>query len=254
MDGAHGVFSVLPGNLPDGEEVRVGRMIGDMAAEIGIAHLVYSSGASVGTELTGVPRVDAKPQIEAHVRSLPVTATIVRPMIFMDMLLGPNYGLDQGRYTFFLKPDQEMQLVAVDDIGAFVAVIFANKLQSAGRTVKLASDTVSGFDLQTILSEAADQPIRYEQFPQAALAASPDLAHMSRSLDNGPLSDHVDLAEMRAISPDLTSFRAWIATSGRKTLPIVSPRQISQHLRSNAETRYVLLAVLFSHLAEICQA
>ena len=218
MHGAHGVFSMLPGNLSEGEEVRLGCMIGDMAAETGIAHLVYSSGASVGSESTGVPRFDAKPRIEAHVRSLPVTTTIVRPMIFMDMLLGPAYGLDQGRYTFFLKLDQEMQLVAVDDIGSFVAAIFAERGRFSGRTVKLASDTVTGRDLETILSEAAGQPVRYERFPDATLAASSDLAHMSRSLENGPLSDHVDLAEMRAIIPDLTSFRTWIATSGREAL------------------------------------
>lgn len=218
MRGAHGVFSVLPGDLPDGEEVRVGCMIGDVAAEGGVAHLVYSSGASVGNEPTGVPRFDAKPAIEAHIRSLPVAATIVRPMIFMDMLLRPGHGLDQGRYTFFLKPDQAMQLVAVDDVGSFVAAIFTEAARFAGRTVTLASDTVTGRDLQAILSEAAGQSIRYERFPAATLAAHPDLAHMSRSLEDGPLADHVDLAAMRAINPNLTSFRAWIDASGRETL------------------------------------
>ena len=67
MKDAYGVFIVLPGELADGEEVRAGSTIVDLAIEAGIAHLVYSSGASVGDRLTGVARFDAKPLIEAHI-------------------------------------------------------------------------------------------------------------------------------------------------------------------------------------------
>src|SRR5690606_8129120 len=106
--------------------------------ESGVAHFVYSSGASVGEKMTGVARFDAKPRIEAHIRSLPITSTIVRPMIFMEMLVKSGYGLDEGRYRFFLKPEQSMQLVAIDDIGKFVAAIFADRAQFGGRMLKLA--------------------------------------------------------------------------------------------------------------------
>ena len=44
MSGAHGVFSVLPSNLTEDDEVRFGMSIADIATERGVAHLVYSSG------------------------------------------------------------------------------------------------------------------------------------------------------------------------------------------------------------------
>lgn len=136
-------------------------------------------------------------------------------MIFMEMLLRPGYGLEAGRYTFFLRPDQAMQLIATDDIGKFVAAIFTDKLRFGGKTLKIASDTVSGRELETILTEAAGRPIAYTRFPDEILASNPDLKHMAASLDEGPLADHVDLELMRAINPEIVSFRSWLATSGR---------------------------------------
>ena len=215
MSGVHGVFSVLPSNLPEDEEVRCGTGIADVAAESGIAHFVYSSGASVGEKPTGVARFDAKLRIEAHVRALPLTSTIVRPTIFMEMLL-PGYGLDEGRFTFFLKPDQSMQLVAVEDIGKLVAAIFADRPRFAGKTLRLASDTVTGRELGEAFTAAAGRPIAYERFSDEVLAAKPDLGHMATSLEAGPLADHVDLAVMRELYPDLRPFPSWLAGDGHE--------------------------------------
>jgi uncharacterized protein YbjT (DUF2867 family) len=137
-------------------------------------------------------------------------------MIFMEMLLNPNFGLDHGRFTFFLRPDQAMQLTAVDDIGKFVAAVLADKTRFGGQTFKIASDTVTGNSLEAAFTEAAGRPIAVSRFPDEVLAANPDLAHMSMSLDDGPLSIHADMALMRELNPDLLSFRAWLAGSGRK--------------------------------------
>ncbi|MET0406198.1 MAG: NmrA/HSCARG family protein [Cystobacter sp.] len=222
MRDVHGVFSVLPGSsggaVTDEEEVRFGIAIADLAAESGIAHLVYSSGASVGEKPTGVGRFDTKPRIEAHIRGLPVCATIVRPMIFMEMLVRPGLGLDEGRFSFFLGPDQPMQLIAVDDIGRFVAAIFAEKTRFEGKTLKLASDTVTGRELEAAFTEAAGRPITYARFSEEVLAAHPDLREMAASLVEGPLADHVDLNLMRDLNPELLSFRSWLAGRGREDL------------------------------------
>ncbi|TCV96791.1 NmrA/HSCARG family protein [Biostraticola tofi] len=214
MQGAYGVFSMLPGSLPQAEEVRLGKMIACLAAANRIEHLVYSSGASVGDKPTGIARFDAKPQIEAYIRQLSVNSTIIRPMIFMEMLVRPGYGLEEGQYRFFLRPNQAMQLIAVDDIGKFVASVFADKKRYAGKTLKIASDTVTGRELETLFSEAAGHPIKYQRYTDEFLAASPELAHMAESLEAGPLSDHVDLRLMRQINPQIISFRSWLAAEG----------------------------------------
>nr|WP_246374989.1 NmrA/HSCARG family protein [Pseudochelatococcus contaminans] len=218
MKDAYGVFSVLPANLTAENEVRHGISIADIAAQTNISHFVYSSGASVGSELTGVPRFDAKPRIEAHVRELAMTTTIIRPMIFMEMLVRPGLGLDEGRLMSLIRPEHSIQLTAVEDIGRFVAAALADKPRFGSRTLKLASDRLTGRELEVIISEAAGRPITYKRFPDDVLAANTDLAHMAKSLEDGPLAEQVDLKLMREINPDLLTFRSWLAGNGRKSL------------------------------------
>ena len=218
MKDAYGVFSVLPASLAAEDEVRHGISIADIAAETGINHFVYSSGASVGNELTGVPRFDAKPRIEAHIRQLDMTTTIIRPMIFMEMLVRPGFGLDEGRLVSLIRSDHSIQLTAVEDIGRFVAAVLADKSRFGGATLKIASDRLTGRELAVILSEAIGRPIAYERFPEDVLAANADLAHMAESLEDGPLAEQVDLELMREINPDLLTFRSWLARSGRRSL------------------------------------
>ncbi|WP_407977582.1 NmrA/HSCARG family protein [Brucella pseudogrignonensis] len=218
MKDAYGVFSVLPANLAAEDEVRHGILIADIAAETGINHFVYSSGASVGNELTGVPRFDAKPLIEAHVRQLDMTTTIIRPMIFMEMLVRPGFGLDEGRLVSLIQPDQSIQLTAVEDIGRFVAAVLADKPRFGGATLKIASDRLTGRQLGIALSEAAGRPVTFERFPEDVLAANSDLAHMAKSLEDGPLAEQVDLKLMHEINPDLLTFASWLAGNGRKSL------------------------------------
>ncbi|MBM3092691.1 NmrA family NAD(P)-binding protein [Ensifer sp. T173] len=218
MKDTYGVFSVLPANLAAEDEVRYGISIADLAAEIGVDHLVYSSGASVGDELTGVARFDAKPRIEAHVRELRITTTIVRPMIFMEMLVRPGFGLDEGRLVSLIRPDHSIQLTAVEDIGKFVAAVFADKTRFGGMTLKIASDRVTGHELEAALTEGAGRPIAYARFSDDVLAANADLAHMAKSLEDGPLAECVDLNAMREINPELLTFRSWLAGNGRRAL------------------------------------
>lgn len=218
MKDAYGVFSVLPASLAAEDEVRHGISIADIAAETGVNHFVYSSGASVGNELTGVPRFDAKPRIEAHIRQLDMTTTIIRPMIFMEMLVRPGFGLDEGRLVSLIRSDHSIQLTAVEDIGRFVAAVLADKSRFGGATLKIASDRLTGRELAVILREAIGRPIAYERFPEDVLAANADLAHMAESLEDGPLAEQVDLELMREINPDLLTFRSWLARSGRRSL------------------------------------
>ncbi|MCP1634743.1 NmrA/HSCARG family protein [Kerstersia gyiorum] len=218
MKDIHGVFCVMPANLSAEDEVRYGTRVADLAAKFRVDHFIYSSGASAGDELTGVPRFDAKPRIEAHVRKLPLAATIVRPMIFMEMLVRPGFGLDEGRLVSLIQRDHSIQLTAVQDIGKIVAAMFADKARFAGKTLKIASDRVTGRELEAAFSEAAGRPITYTRFPDEVLAANADLAHMASSLEDGPLAERVDLDLMREINPELVSLRSWLMNGGREKL------------------------------------
>ncbi|HCF9520824.1 TPA: NmrA/HSCARG family protein [Pseudomonas aeruginosa] len=218
MKDVHGVFSVMPANLSAEDEVRYGNRVADLAQKSHVDHFIYSSGASAGDKLTGVPRFDAKPRIEAHIRELPLTATIVRPMIFMEMLVCPGFGLEEGRLVFLVHRDHSIQLTAVEDIGKIVAAMFADKARFAGMTLRIASDRVTGREMEAAFSEAAGRPITYTRFPDEVLAANADLAHMASSLEDGPLAERVDLDLMRELNPELLSLRSWLMSVGRKKL------------------------------------
>ena len=220
MVGVGGVFSVQPsspsGTLTDADEVRYGIAVADAAARAGVAHLIYSSVGAVGDEPTGMGHFDSKAEIEAHIRTLPIAWTIVRPVAFMDMLVMPGFGLDEGRFNFFAGRDQSMQLLAVEDIGKFIAPIFADRVRFAGRTIEMASDVVTGAMIKAAFSRAAGRQITYSRFPDEVLAANPFLGGLTALLDAGPLAGHADLAEMRRLNPDMQSFEDWLAGSGRE--------------------------------------
>lgn len=217
--GAYGVFSVQPsspgGTVTDDDEVRYGLTVASLAADAGVRHLVYSSGAAVGEVPTGMGHFDTKARIEAHVRALPVAWTIVRPVAFMEMLMMPGFGLDEDRFTFFVRPDQSMPFIAVEDIGRIVAAVFADRQRFGGQTLTIAGDSVTGRDLEALFSEAAGRPIAYSRFSDETLAANPFLAKLTALLDGKALDGHADIETLRGMNPDLLSFRAWLRTSGR---------------------------------------
>lgn len=222
MTGAYGVFSVQQsspsGQVSDDEEVAAGFAIADLAVEAGVSHLVYSSGAAVGDSPTGMAHFDTKMRIEQHLWTLPIAVTVIRPVSFLEMLMMPGFGLDEGRFTFFMPPEQKMQFIAVDDIGKFVEPIFADRDRYAGKTLQIASDEVSGQELAHLLSQAAGRPISYSRFSDDVLAASPFLAKLTALYDEGALSGDADLRALRAINPNMQSVRKWLAGAGRDPL------------------------------------
>lgn len=219
MQGMHGVFSVQPssptGTVSDEGETRFGIVVADLAVENSIDHFVYSSGGAVSEKPTGMGHFDSKAHIETHIRTLPITATIIRPATFMEMLVMPGFGLDEGRFNFFMKPDQAMQLIAVEDIGKFVAAIFADKLQFSGKTLDIASDTVTGKDLEATFTQMAGFPIRYSRFSEEVLEQNPFLKKLAELTEDGTLEGKADLDSCRMIVPDLQCFGHWLAETGR---------------------------------------
>ena len=220
MRGVYGVFSVQPsspgGTVSDDDEVRFGSAIADVAVDSGVRHLVYSSGGAVGDTPTGMGHFDSKARIEAHIRALPLTATIIRPVAFMEMLVMPGFGLDQGQFNFFAQPDAPVQLLAVEDIGKFVAAIFADVTRFGGQTLEIASGATTGRQLETLFTEMAGRRITYARLTDDVLAANPFLRKLTDLFDQGRLSGKADLDALRLINPAMQSVPSWLAGSGRR--------------------------------------
>lgn len=223
--GAYGVFSVQPSSgqgaaygVSDAQEIAYGIAVADIAGAAGVRHFVYSSANAVGDRLTGVGHFDSKAEVERHLASLAMLVTVIRPSAFMEILTLPGLGLDQGTLTFFMRPDQAMQFIAVDDIGRIVAAILAEPERFAGQTLEIAGDAITGDDLTAKFSNAADRPIAYRRFAAEVLADNPFLASLAVLVDDGRLAGRANLDELRGIVPDLLTFDTWLAGPGRPLL------------------------------------
>jgi uncharacterized protein YbjT (DUF2867 family) len=225
MAGVHGVFSVQPSSgqgavygVTDEQEVRWGKGVADAALAAGVRHLVYTSVNAVGQGPTGMGHFDSKFEIEEHIRSLDLCYTIIRPAGFMELLMLPGMGLDQGHFSFFLRPAQAAQVIAAQDIGRIVAALFASPERSAGRTIEIAGDQLTGAELGETLARAAGRPITYRRFPNALLEKNVFLGRLAALFDDGRLAGRADIDALRQEFGALTSFDEWLSGPGKPLL------------------------------------
>ena len=151
------------------EETRQGIIAAEAAKDAGVGHLIYSSVADANKK-TGIPHFESKYLVEKHVAGLGIPYTISAPVAFMENFVAPwSIGaLRQGTYAFAMPPKRVLQLVALADIGAFVAALVERREQVFGKRFDFAGDELSGEEQAKILSHAIGRPINYQEIPIAA--------------------------------------------------------------------------------------
>jgi uncharacterized protein YbjT (DUF2867 family) len=217
--GAHGVFSVQQGaiGVPPvrfDDEVRRGKNVADAAVAAGVVHLVYASVAGAERS-TGIGAFAAKWEIEQHIRRIGVPATILRPVSFMENYASPAFGVQTGTLATAFAPDVPEQLIALDDIGALVALAFRDPAQYLGRAIAIAGDALTPPTIAAALSRVTGREIPYVRLPlEVVRAQSEDSADAVAFLnDNGGYG--ADIPTARKLHPGLMTFDTWLATIGR---------------------------------------
>lgn len=193
------------------EETRQGILAADAAKAAGVGHLIYSSVASADKK-TGIPHFDSKYLVEKHVVGLGIPYTISAPAAFMENVVAPwsISALSQGTYAFAVPPKRALQLVALADIGAFVAALAERREQVFGKRFDFAGDELSGEEQAKILSQVIDRPISYQEIPIAvARQQSEDAALMIEWFDR--VGYDVDIGALRKEFPEVRwhSFSDW---------------------------------------------
>jgi uncharacterized protein YbjT (DUF2867 family) len=166
------VFSVQQGALSSPpvrfeNEVRRGRNVADAAAAAGAEHLVYASVAGAD-RATGAAAFDSKREIEQYIRRSGMPATILRPVSFMDNYAGPAFGIQTGALVTPLAPGVPEQMIALADIGAFVALAFADPARYLGTAVAIAGDELTPATDRASAQPGTGQHIRHVQIPVEA--------------------------------------------------------------------------------------
>jgi uncharacterized protein YbjT (DUF2867 family) len=191
---------------PD-REIRQGIALVDAAKAAGVRHLVYTSVASVGK--TGIPHFDSKAVVERHLQASGVPYTIIAPVFFMANLENPQVTRG-GNLTLALPPDRRLQVVALEDIGALVALAIDQPQRVLGQRIEVASDELTPAQMAETIGRVTGRSVGFVEFPLAQLRAiSEEMAIMFEWFDRVGYS--VDLERLRREYPEIawTSFESW---------------------------------------------
>jgi uncharacterized protein YbjT (DUF2867 family) len=147
LRGIGGVFSVqnfYEKNVGYDGEIRQGRALADAAKAEGVTHYVQSTMAET-PDPGDVHHFKSKFEVERYVRSIQLPATMIGTVWFMDNMLNPKMG---GPMTFpglagTLHKDTPLHMLAVDDLGAAVARVFAEPETNLGVKHNLAGDVMT---------------------------------------------------------------------------------------------------------------
>ena len=145
-------------------EVEQGINAAEAADAAGVEHYVYSSVGGAERD-TGISHFDSKYEIEQRIDELDLHATIVRPVYFMQNLEGMRADILDGTLAMGLERHVPLQLIDVDDIGAFVAEAFADPERYGGESIELAGDehTLEGMAIR--FADVTDVDVVAEHVP-----------------------------------------------------------------------------------------
>lgn len=217
MEGVDGVYSVQSHRDGVEAEIRQGMHVADAAKRARISHLVYSSVAAADRN-TGIPFFESKYRIEQHIRTSGLHYTIFRPVFFMENWLGMRTQIEEGVLSLPLPPEKKLQQIAVDDIGAFVALAFTRPGHWDGRAVELAGDELSMSDLAAAFGRTTGREVRYRQmsWEEFERCSGPDMAAMWKFFDADGFA--VDIPSLRQELPNMMTFERWLRSNWTKHL------------------------------------
>ena len=202
MQGVYGVFSVQGYRLGD-REVTQGKSVADAAHKSGVQHLVYSSVGGADRS-SGVPHFETKWQIEQYIRTLGLPHTILRPAAFMENLemTPPFMFMTLMRSVLKHKP---LQLIAVEDIGKWVATAFLHPQEFTGKSIEIAGDEVTYEQMQQAYKKVYGKSQASIRVPGWLLGYGGKMFKWFR--DGGY---RADIPYCRRAVPDMLTFEAWL--------------------------------------------
>ncbi len=164
LDGVWGVFAVQNTWEAGVErEEEQGKRLAEIARKKGVYHYVYSSVGSAN-RATGIPHFENKYRIEERVKSLKFPShTILRPVFFMENFTSPSSKAEllKGKLSFGIRPSTKLQMIAVDDIGAYGLLAFEQHERMKGIELDIAGDELTLPEAARVLGTATGGKIEF---------------------------------------------------------------------------------------------
>ncbi|TCO61028.1 NmrA family NAD(P)-binding protein [Actinocrispum wychmicini] len=212
LSGVDGVFSV---QARAENEAQCAITLADAAAAAGVEHIVHTSMAGAD-RIANADGWGVKWQIEEHIRALGLPATMLRPVRFMENL--PNtVDVHTGQLRDLWAPDQQVQMIAVHDIGWFAAAAFADPDTYAGHAWELAGDELTHERMIAAARASTGRDITYvhENPDEFATRNGYPIANIRAVVEFLADGWQADIPALRALHPDLMDFDAWLTHTGK---------------------------------------
>jgi uncharacterized protein YbjT (DUF2867 family) len=213
LEGATSLFAITT-PFGGGDEKRQGVVAADAAKAAG-AHLVFTS-VNSGNRQTGVPHFDSKYEVEQHIATVGVRATILAPAYFMENLYFGKEQLAKGIYASALPPTRMLAQIAIADIGAVAVRVLEDPRRFTGKRFDLAGDELTGNDIVATLSRVTGRSFAYHQ-------VSLDVTRQRMGADGAKMYEWLervgytaDLAALRREFSDVAfqDFETWVESAG----------------------------------------
>jgi uncharacterized protein YbjT (DUF2867 family) len=193
-------------------EIRQGNNVADAAKAAGVQHLVYSSVGSAHRGM-GQKHFDSKWRIEQYIHSLGVPYTILRPVFFMENHNWSRAYILNGTFVGMgLRPEKEIQSIALEDIGAFAALVFANREEYLGKTIELAGDALTEAQIAETFTKVIGRPVNLTP-PSGGGWGDPEEMAAAFNFFNGEGYD-ADIPTLRELHPGLLTLEQWLRKTG----------------------------------------
>jgi uncharacterized protein YbjT (DUF2867 family) len=216
FQGAYGVFSVQNFWLPNvgfEGEIRQGKNVADAAKAAGIQHLVYSSVGAAHRGM-GQKHFESKWIIEQYIHSLELPYTILRPAAFFENFNWERASILNGTFNALgLRPEKERQLIAVEDVAAFVALVFANPDQYSGKTIELAGDALTESQIAETFTKVIGRPVQLLKPAGGNARRSEEEMKAMFNFFNGEGYD-ADIPALRKLHPGLLTLEQYLRKNG----------------------------------------
>jgi nucleoside-diphosphate-sugar epimerase len=109
----------------------------------------------------GQAHFDSKWEIERYIQSEGLPFTILRPVFFTENFGWQRTGILDGTLTGLgLSPDKGLQMIAVDDVGAFAALALAHPQDYGGKILEMAGDELTEPQIAATFSEVIGRPVK----------------------------------------------------------------------------------------------
>ena len=165
--GVYGIYSIQDfWAVGAKREVQQGKNVADAAKKAGVKHFVYSSVGGAERN-TGIPHWESKWEVEKHIRSLGLPATVIRPTAFMEMYYVDQVeiGILKGKLADPIRADKPYQTIATDDIGAFVALAFERPAEFIGKELEIAGSELTNYEAAQVFSRVLGKPVKFQKLP-----------------------------------------------------------------------------------------